>query len=75
MKHTEVWYTSGAPGSTTIPIHILYAMYCATKRGEASVRFKDTSHRRMIFFDISYLDPQRTFGVLYSPEDCAYATR
>lgn len=71
---TPVWYTSGAPGASALTLSELYVLFCAAKRGEASVRFKDTSHRRIIFFDISYLDAKRTFGEMYKEEDC-HATK
>lgn len=66
---TIVYYSSGAPGATDIPLSVLYAMFVAVKRGQASIRFRDTSHRRCLFMDISYLDHRKTFGTIYHEED------
>lgn len=66
---TIVYYSSGVPGATELDLHVLYAMFIAAKRGQASIRFRDTSHRRMLFMDITYLDHRRTFQDTYREED------
>ena len=67
---TVVYFDTGGIGATEIPLHALYQMFVAVRKGQAQIRFRDTSYGRIfVFIDVDAIDHRKTFGELYDERD------